>query len=332
MDTNRGNYLIGEETLTENEVYYLSLREELLRAAAGRKRSKSRARINDLKVELGWASFDCRRYPEALALFSSLRGKDFAEAKYTGVASTLIEMESYAEANRVLERGLKEFPGSYALWNTMGTLVGHLGSHFEALRCFEKAIPLATGGDDAALYNKSLALIELACYEEAVPILGGLIEKRPEEPKYLLDRGVCSIFRGYPLEALQDYQEAMRLWKQCPDTFTGVRVYSGLTSAFAELGMKREALEVATEGLKSFPDEDPVLYHNMGAVYWGLGWREQCKEVLEKGVRKFPEDEELRDFLRDLKDDMDDPDDGEKPPLLGVLLLMALLHRRGRRK
>ena len=285
-----------------------------------------------MKLELGWASFDCRKYPEALAVFSSVRGKEFAEPKYTGVASVLIEMESYAEARRVVEKGLREFPESYALWNTMGALMGHLGSHFEALRCFEKAVPLAHGEDDAALYNKSLTLIELACYEEAVPILGGLIEKRPEEPKYPLDRGVCSIFRGYPLEALQDYQEAMLLWKQNPDTFTGVRVYAGLASAFAELGMKREALEVATEGLKSFPDEDPVLYQNLGAVYWGLGWREQCREVLEKGVRKFPEDEELGNFLRELDDDLDDPDGGEKPPLLGVLLLMALLHKKGRRK
>jgi len=118
LDMNRGNYLIGEETLTEDEVYYLSLREELRRVAGRRGGSKSRARVNDLKLKLGWAAFDCRKYPEALAVFSSVRGKEFAEPKYTGVASVLIEMESYAEARRVVEKGLREFPESYALWNT----------------------------------------------------------------------------------------------------------------------------------------------------------------------------------------------------------------------
>jgi hypothetical protein len=40
----------------------------------------------------------------------------------------------------------------------------------------------------------------------------------------------------------------------------------------------------------------------------------------------------MKMFLKDIEDDMDDPDKGDKPPLLGVLLLMALIHKRGRKK
>jgi tetratricopeptide (TPR) repeat protein len=96
--------------------------------------------------------------------------------------------------------------------------------------------------------------------------------------------------------------------------------------------MKKEAMEIALEGLKKFPDEDPYLYQNAGAAFFEMGWHNEAMEILKKGVEKFPEDEELKKVLKDLEGDMDDPDDGDKPPLLGVLLLIALLYRRGGKK
>jgi len=99
-----------------------------------------------------------------------------------------------------------------------------------------------------------------------------------------------------------------------------------------ELGMKREAMEIAMEGLRRFPDEDPILYHNAGATFLDMGWRNECVEVLKKGAKKFPEDEEIKEFLKDVEDYMDNPDGGEKPPPLGLLLLMALIYKKSRRK
>lgn len=94
------------------------------------------------------------------------------------------------------------------------------------------------------------------------------------------------------------------------------------------LGMKKEAMEIAVEGLKKFPDEDPYLYQNVGAVFFEIGWRQETIEVLKKGIEKFPEDEELKKFLKDAEDDTDDPDGGVKPPVLGLMLLMAILQKR----
>jgi hypothetical protein len=95
--------------------------------------------------------------------------------------------------------------------------------------------------------------------------------------------------------------------------------------------MKREAIVIALEGLKRFPDQDSVLYHNGGAAFSGMGWRKEGLEILKKGVEKFPCDEELKKFLKDVEDDMDDPDKGDKPPILGLLLLMALIHKKWRK-
>jgi hypothetical protein len=91
-------------------------------------------------------------------------------------------------------------------------------------------------------------------------------------------------------------------------------------------------MEIAMEGLKKFPDEDPVLYQNVAATFWEMGWHQETLEVLKKGIEKFPEDEELKKFLKDAEDDTDDPDGGVKPPVLGLILLMAILQKRFRKK
>jgi len=124
----------------------------------------------------------------------------------------------------------------------------------------------------------------------------------------------------------------MEVWQQNPVVYPGICIHAGLCTAYAELGMKKDAMEIALEGLKKFPDEDPVIYQNVGATFFNMGWRNECIEILKKGTEKFPEDEELKKFLKDVEDDLDDPDDGEKPPLLGFLLLMALIYKKNEEK
>jgi tetratricopeptide (TPR) repeat protein len=124
----------------------------------------------------------------------------------------------------------------------------------------------------------------------------------------------------------------MALFSESSDPHTGVSIYAGFCSAYMELGMKREAVEISLEGLKRFPDEDSALYHNAGAAFYEMGWQKECLQILKKGVEKFPNDEELKQFLKGVEDNMDDPDGGDKPPLLGVLLLLALIYKNMRKK
>jgi hypothetical protein len=92
--------------------------------------------------------------------------------------------------------------------------------------------------------------------------------------------------------------------------------------------MKCNGMEIAIEGLRKFSDEDPVLYQNVVATFWEMGWRNETIEVLKKGVEKFLEDEEPKKFLKDVEDDTDDPDGGVRPPVLGLILLMAILQKK----
>jgi tetratricopeptide (TPR) repeat protein len=312
-----------------------TLKEEYLMARKALNQVKSKARrrelkeyISELKIELGWTLLDHGKYEQGFALFQSLSWRSYGEVKCNGMARALTEMGHYDEARKLLEAGLRSFPKSYALWVAKGALFDSLGDTFGLLECIEISLQFASEDNSVGLYNKALALIKLGCYGDALPIIDELIEKYPDDPRHLAERGSCALDMGYPQEALQYFQNAMEVWQQNPIVYPGICIYTGLCTAYLELGMKREAMETAMEGLKRFPDEDPVLYHNVGATFYEMGWRNECIEILKKGVKKFPKDEELKDFLKDVEDDMDDPDDGEKPPLLGLLLLTGLIRKK----
>jgi tetratricopeptide (TPR) repeat protein len=297
-----------------------------------KKRQELKEYIDDLNMDLGYTFLDLREYEKALALFTTVSYTTHGEMKFNGMAWALTEMGHYDEARRLLEMGLNRFPKSYALWVAMGALYDNLGDDFEALKCIETALQFAPEHNAGGLYDKALTLMKLGCYGDARPIIDHLIERYPEDPKYLAERGALALDTGYPQEALEYYQKAMAIWQFSPNVDNGLCIYTGLCSSYMELGMKKDAMEIALEGLKKFPDEDPLIYQNVGATFYEMGWRNECIEILKKGTEKFPEDEELKKFLKDVEDDLDDPDDGEKPPLLGFLLLMALLYRRGRKK
>jgi len=318
--------------LKELQGKYLCARKQLQQARSKRQKRKLKEYIEEIKMDLGWTLIDCGEHEKGFTLYISVCGKQYRERKYNGTGRALTEMKHYDEARRILEKGLKEFPESCALWTGLGIIHDLLGDHLESLKCFEAAIEFDSEKSSGPLYNKALALMGLGSHTDAISIIDQLIEEYPEDPKYLADRGNCALETGYPREALQYYQKAMDLLSESPDVHTGVCIYAGFCSAYLELGMRREGMEIALEGLKRFPDEDSALYHNAGAAFFEMGWRKEALEILKKGVEKFPDDEELKKFLEEVKDDMDDPDKGDKPPVLGLILLMALIHKRRRKK
>jgi tetratricopeptide (TPR) repeat protein len=304
---------------------------KLNRAKSGTRREELKEYINDLKIQLGWTLLDCGEYDQGLPLFESLSWNQYGEVKCNGIARALTEMGYYDEARRLLKSGLKRFPKSYALWVAMGALHDSLGDDFESLKCMETALRFAPEDNSTGLYNKALILIRLGCYRNALPIVDELIERYPGDPRHIAERGALALDMGYPCEALQYYQKAMEVWKRSPTIYEGICVYSGLCSSYMALGMKTEAMEIALEGLKKFPDEDPILYHNLGATFYEMGWKNEATEVLKKGVEKFPDDDELRTLLKDVENDFDDPD-GDTKPFLGLLILLALLHKKLKKK
>jgi tetratricopeptide (TPR) repeat protein len=330
MECSETRSLSPRESLGPLMTQYIEVQKELKETGSQRRRRHLRRELDNLRTDLGWALMDCGRNEEGLAMYSFLSWKEHGEVKCNGMSRALVGLGRHDEAARLLEAGLRRYPGSSMLWVAKGAFYASLEDTCESMKCFDRAILLAPEGSWEALYNKAICLEKFGSYEEAVPIIEGLIAKYPGDPKFLSERGYCAMEMGYPQEALQYYRSAMDSWSEDPDVYIGVNIYAGLCVAYTELGLKKEAAEIALEGLKKFPDEDPILYQNVGATFWEMGWKEESREVLKEGVEKFPENEELKKILEDVDDDVDDPDNGVKPPLLGLILLTALIYKRMR--
>jgi TolA-binding protein len=285
--------------------------------------------IDSLKMDLGWKLLDCGEHEKGLALFMSVSKNGDQERKICGLSRALTAMGYYDEALRLLMNGLRKFRKSCNLWTGCGIVNNLLGNGIQALRCFEAAIEFGPRETPELFYNKALALVNLQRYKEAISILDQLIEHYPGQPMYLAERGECSLNTGYPYEALRYYQKALHLLDKNPEVEAGLCIYAGLSAAYIELGMRKEAMEIALEGISRYPDKEPCLYYNLASALMATGHKEEAREVLRSGVKRFPESGHLKKLLIDLED-MDDP--GGTSAIFGILLLVAWVKRRLRRR
>jgi tetratricopeptide (TPR) repeat protein len=163
--------------LKELKEEYRIAERELSRVKSSAKRRELKESIDHLKMRLGWTLLDYGKYEQGLVLFESLSWGGYGETKYNGIARALIEMKHFDEARRILEKGLKEFPESCAIWTCLGNLHEILGDHFESLICFETAIKCDSEKSSGTLYNKALALMGLGSHTDALSIIDHLIEE-----------------------------------------------------------------------------------------------------------------------------------------------------------
>ncbi len=275
--------------------------------------------IYGLKEEMAWTLYALGEYKKGLALYKSLPS---GESKFNGMIKAYIEMQYYDDARKLIEKGLGRYPESYALWIARGVLNQRLGYALESLKCFQFAQEYAPPDQLEALFDIASALSELGYHGEALRIYKRLIKREPNEPMYLNALGSCLLEMKYPKEALKYYKRAYLTGKLSPG------IFEGLYCSYSSMGLKKEALEVALEGIKEFPDEEPSLYAMAGEAYQELGWRDESIGILNEGLKKFPNDKELEEMLEETDGDSDDPDKAGKQPLLGVLLLTLLMQKR----
>jgi len=282
-------------------------------------KNQLRMKREDLKERIGWLFLDCGEYVRGYALYLSLPWKTHGEQKYYGMSWALIQMKNYGEALRLLKKGIKRFPESSTLIITKGILYQKTCHEIDALQSFERALQLDPY-NPYALYNKAFSLNLLGYYEEATSILQYLIERYPNEHDYLVEMGYSHFMTGYIEDACKYYRKAQKTGHKSGN------MYCGLYCAYRHLGFQDEALYIAQEGLNEYPDE-PAMYDNLGECYYERGWILDAKEILKEGVRKFPEDYGLRESLKKIEEETDDPDKWKKPPIGLIILLIMLLRR-----
>ncbi|MBI4699154.1 MAG: tetratricopeptide repeat protein [Nitrospirae bacterium] len=281
--------------------------------------------LDNLKNSLAWQYLDLGEYDAGLALYRELPWQTQREAKYNGIARALIEMEYYDEAGRVLNKGLKRFPESTPLLVGMGLLLRRLGYEFDAFKYFERALEFAPD-DKSALYDKALALNDLGYHEDALTILKGLVEVYPDDPEYIIELGQTFYSAGLPEDSIPFFQKAKGMGYPAPG------IYGGLFCAYMDLGMKKEALDIAQEGIEKLPDGHPGLHENLAEGCKEFGCINEARDVLHEGLKKFPDDDGLKKLQKDIEDEADRPEKDKKPLMIGLILLLTLLKKTGEKR
>lgn len=236
--------------------------------------------------------FQNEEYEEAMELYKSLPMTPLGQCRYEGITKILIETDKFDEAKQLLEEGIKKYPESYSLLNSMGLLCYKTKDYYEALSHLDHSIAINSESNPWTLYNKALVLNSLEYFEEANKLLQELIERVPDEPLFLQEIAYCNYQRG-------DFWAAINYYRTILDMgYESSTVYAAIGCAYISAGLIYEAFGVTNRGLTKYPDGNPVLYENLTELYIEFDDLNNAGDTIQKGLSIYPDYEPLMELQR----------------------------------
>ena len=280
--------------------------------------------IRTLKEKVAWMLLECGENEKALAIYKEMSWRTQGKIKYLGIGRALTQMGLLAEAQKLLEKGLKRFPGSVSIIVAIGNTYHDMGNYSKSLKHFELALSIDPD-DKLILFSKANALYGLGLYEGAFPIYESLCKEYPDDPLFVTSLGYCYLNIDYPEDAAKCFKAVMS------NGYENDNIYNGLACAYLDMGLESDAIDTWKKGISKFPD--PVLYRNLGISYFDCDWLSEAQDIVKEGLYRFPEDEELKELLESIEEEINNPDDDTKPPIPLIMGLVAMSHvlrkRRG---
>jgi len=199
------------------------------------------------------------------------------------------------------------------------------------------------------------ALTGIGHYDEAVKLLQRGLGRFPESPSLLLAMGNVYHESG-------DYHISLKFFEQAlafePEDKL---ILFSKANALYGLRLYEDALPVYQNLAEQYPDESLFItqvgychlqigypedasghfksllnkgcagsddYNGLFCAYYDMGLLDDAIEVAKEGIRKFPKDEGLKEFLKIIEDEIDNPDDDDKkPPIKEILIISALIKK-----
>ena len=276
-----------------------------------------------LKCDLAISHIDTGEYKGAYEIYDCLSWEARDELGYWGMSRVLIGLNCFEEAILLLKKGLEEHPQSASLWHNLGN-AHHLNKDYrQALKYFEKA-DLLRPDDPEILLTIGNASYGVGCYDEAHGIFQKLELEHGKTPHITAMLGYCNLATGYPDIAAEYFKELVNTDFETPD------IYNGLYWAYSDIGLEADALDLIQVAIRKYPTEDSQLYMDIGHEYFNRGWTEESIDILKKGLEIFSDDEEIKDLLEQIDDQLNDPDNGESPSTVAPILV--LLQKEGKQR
>lgn len=165
------------------------------------------------------------------------------------------------------EMALKYSPKSAAVWNNKGLAHGALKQSDQAYDCYKKAASLSRKLA-GPLVNISHILFDKGQYKEAILALDQALEREPNTPSALSNRGIVKMVSGDKEGAIKDFNKVIELAPKDPDGYKNRGIYFQRVGNYQaaiddfkkilEINPKhraRKEIEGVIEGLKKKRDE-----------------------------------------------------------------------------
>ena len=198
-------------------------------------------------IAAGQAHFEQLRFEEAAGSFAAaVAAEPDHPAAHFDLAVCLEKLEQWKAAAVSFRRALEIDPDREQALIGLGACLLHLNGAEEALACFEHC--LLSGGGQAALMGKAVALQQLSRYEEADSIYRELLEADPGAVEPLANLIALSVARQ-DTAAIEEYSR--RLLGVHPQSKAALQ---GLAMLAIRNGDQGSAIEYCTRLVEIDPD------------------------------------------------------------------------------
>lgn len=215
---------------------------------------------------------------------------------YVNLSHAYRELKQPAEAVRVVGLGMAEYSDAFELYDSLGTALGDLGKHEEAVEALHKAISL-NPNDANSNYNLAVALLAVRRLDEAVVALNRSLTLKPTFPPSLLLLGRIEMDSGRWESAEKYLKPVYESHPDFPDARPLMATWHLAAGRAAEEKKDFAAAERHYQDGVAADGADPELRLSLGMLYIVQGRFGDAITPLDKFHHLKPDDPQASLYL-----------------------------------
>ena len=194
----------------------------------------------------------------------------------------MLQNERTDEAIAHFEQALKIDPNYYPAYNTLGSVLMHIGRWDEAISRLQEAVQLDPGEEEPR-FNLGVALLQQGKVDEAIAQLKKVLEINPASVQGHVTLSAILLRKGRADEAIAHYQQALKLDPANPNIQNNLAwVLAACPEASLRNGSK--AVELARQANTLTGGEKPAILHTLAAACAEAGRFSEAVETAQRAL------------------------------------------------
>jgi len=219
-------------------------------------------------------------------------------------ASDLIKLKKLEEVLELMKEAASLLPSNALIAYDLGVTHARRGDNDKAIAALKRAIELNNNFPEA-LNNLGIALGTQGKYNDAIQSYKKAISLRPDYYAAHFNLGTMFLQKGRYDEALRSFEEALKIKSTDP------ALYFNLGYTFHAQKRYAEAIDRYRNALEKKPNA-PEILTNLGISLFDDGQVDEAIRVVERAAKIDSDNEEIKQILRQMKEDLVEEDDEDE--------------------